>query len=55
MASTEYGVAQQFEFTPGETYRGASCLTLPLDELDTLVIKADNVFDFDAQPVRFAR
>lgn len=55
VASTEYGVAQQFEFTPGETYRGASCLTLPLEELDTLVIKADNVFDFDAQPVRFVR
>jgi hypothetical protein len=55
-ASAEaFGTTSDFEFEAGETYRAATCLTVPLSEVDNLVIKADNVFDFDADSVRFVR
>lgn len=54
-SATAYGTAQKFEFESGETYTAATCLTLPADELDGLVIKVDNVFDFEADPITFVR
>lgn len=54
-ASEAFGTSSEFEFASGETYRAATCLTVPLAEAGNLVIKADNVFDFEAEPVRFAR
>jgi len=54
-ASEKFGTASEFEFEAGQIYRAATCLTVPLSEVDSLVIKADNVVDFEAQPVRFAR
>lgn len=50
-----YETTDAFEFASGETYRAATCLTVPLDEVDGLVMKVDNVFDFEAEPVRFSR
>jgi len=50
-----FDTSSEFEFEPGETYRVATCLTVPLAEFDNLVIKASNVFDFDSAPERFVR
>ncbi len=54
-AASAFGTSSEFEFESGETYRAATCLTVPLSEVENLVIKADNVFDFDAESVRFVR
>lgn len=54
-AAAAHGTTEQFEFAAGETYLMATCLTVPTAELADLVIKIDNVFDFEADPVRFAR
>ncbi len=54
-SAAAFGTSSEFEFAAGETYRATTCLTVPLSEVDNLVIKVDNVFDFEAEPVRFAR
>lgn len=53
-AAAAYGTTVEFEFPPGETYRQAVCITVPQSEVAGLVVKADNVFDFEADPVRFS-
>jgi hypothetical protein len=53
-AAGAYGTTVEFEFPPGETYRQAVCITVPQSEVAGLVVKADNVFDFEADPVRFS-
>jgi hypothetical protein len=53
-AADAYGTTVEFEFPPGETYRQAVCITVPQSEVAGLVVKADNVFDFEADPVRFS-
>jgi hypothetical protein len=53
-ADDAYGTTVEFEFPPGETYRQAVCITVPQSEVAELVVKAGNVFDFEADPVRFS-
>lgn len=47
-----YGTTDSFEYTSGETFRVASCVTAPLSELSTLAVKVLSYETFD-DPVIF--
>ena len=53
--ATAHGVDGPVDLVSDQTFRGATCWTVPLAELDTVVVQLDNVFDFEAPRVRFAR
>ena len=53
--ASAHGVSQALELAPGETFRGATCWLIPTAELGSVVVQLDNVFDFDAAPVRFVQ
>lgn len=54
-AGAAFETSSEFEFEAGQTYRMATCLTVPISEVADLVIKADNFSDFESEPLRFTR
>lgn len=50
--TTVYDTTDSYEYTSGETFRIASCVTTPIDEIDSLAIKMLSYENFD-EPVIF--
>ena len=47
------GLDVGFEFAPGQTATVAQCVEVPEDELDSMIYRMINTFDFDADPVYY--